>query len=168
MTAPELASDIADFLRSIGLDVRAAQLAPEDCFLPGVRLDHGRVLYHEPALTWPGDLLHEAGHVAVAPPETRPLLTGAAEVPGLDMGRLEHAAVAWSYAAALAVGIDPALVFHEGGYRGRSDGILATFAVGVYPGANLLEEAGMTATGSRAEALGVAPYPHMIGWLREG
>jgi hypothetical protein len=93
-------------------------------------------------------------------------MTGAVEVPGLDMGRLEHAAVAWSYAAALEVGIDPALLFHEGGYRGRSPGILATFAAGVYPGANLLEEAGMTATGPRAQALGVAPYPHMVEWVR--
>ena len=146
--------------------MHAADLAAEECFLPGIRLDRGRVLYDEPALAWPGDLLHESGHVAVAPPEVRPLLSGAADVPGVDMGRLEHAAVAWSYAAALAVGIDPALVFHEGGYRGRSPGILATFAVGVYPGANLLEEAGLTATGPRAEALGVAPYPHMISWLR--
>ena len=145
----------------------AADLASEACFLPGVRLDRGRVQYDQQELTWPGDLLHEAGHVAVAPPQARPLLTGAVEVPGLDMDRLEHAAVAWSYAAALEVRIDPALVFHEGGYRGRSRGILATFAVGVYPGANLLEEAEMTATGPRAEALGVAPYPHMISWLRE-
>jgi len=158
---------IVDFLHSIGIEARAADLAAEDCFLPGLRLDRGSLLYDEQALTWPGDLLHEAAHVAVAPPEARPLFTGAAEVPGLDMGRLEHAAVAWSYAAALAVGIDPAAVFHEGGYRGRSPGILATFAAGVYPGANLLEEAGMTATGPRAEALGVGPYPHMIRWLRD-
>jgi hypothetical protein len=157
---------IVAFLHSVGLDVRQTDLAPDECFLPGIRLDRGTVLYDEQALTWPGDLLHEAGHVAVAPPEVRPLLSGAADVPGVDMGRLEHAAVAWSYAAALAVGIDPALVFHEGGYRGRSPGILSTFAFGVYPGANLLEEAGMTATGPRAEALGVEPYPHMIEWLR--
>ena len=159
-------ADIADFLRSIGLDVRTADLSHEECFLPGIRLHRGAVLYDEAALAWPGDLLHEAGHVAVAPPETRSLFTGAADVPGLDMRRLEHAAVAWSYAAALVMGIDPAAVFHEGGYRGRSDGILTTFAAGVYPGANLLEEAGMTATGPRAAALGVAPYPHMIEWLR--
>ena len=158
---------IIDFLRAVGIDVESRDLAAEECFLPGIRLDRGRVLYDEPALTWPGDLLHEAGHVAVAPPEVRELLSGAAEVPGVDMGRLEHAAVAWSYAAAVEIGIDPALVFHEGGYRGRGPRILATFGAGVYPGANLLEEAGMTATGPRAEALGVAPYPRMISWLRE-
>jgi hypothetical protein len=157
---------IVEFLLSIGIEAHATDLAAEKCFLPGVRLDRGRVMYDAQALTWPGDLLHEAGHVAVAPPDVRSLLTGAVEVPGLDIERLEHAAVAWSYAAALQVGIDPALVFHEGGYRGRSEGILATFAVGVYPGANLLEDAGMTATGPRAEARGVAPYPHMISWLR--
>jgi hypothetical protein len=160
-------TEIADFLRSIGLDVRTADLSHEECFLPGIRLDRGAVLYDEAALAWPGDLLHEAGHVAVAPPETRSLFTGAADVPGLDMGVLEHAAVAWSYAAALAVGIDPALVFHEGGYRGRGPDILRTFGLGVYPGANLLADAGMAATPGRAEALGVAPYPHMISWLRE-
>lgn len=49
--------------------------------------------------------------------------TGDVDVPGLDMGALEKAAVPWSYAAALAIGIDPALVFHEGGYRGHSPGL---------------------------------------------
>ena len=160
-------SRIADFLREIGIEVRHADLASVECFLPGIRLERGRVLYDEGALAWPGDLLHEAAHVAVAPPEARPLLTGAADVPNLDMARLEHAAVAWSYAAALHIGIDPALVFHEGGYRGRSPGILFTFAAGVYPGANLLEEAGMTVTGERAVAAGVEPYPHMRSWLRQ-
>ena len=82
------------------------------------------------------------------------------------MDRLEHAAVAWSYAAAREIGIDPALVFHEAGYRGKGRGLLQTYSFGVYPGANLLEEAGMTATGPRAAALGVDPYPHMIEWVR--
>src|SRR4051812_8227650 len=109
-------ADIADFLRSVGLEVRAAELPPDECFLPGIRLDRGAVLYDVAALTWPGGLLHEAGHVAVAPPGARPLFTGAADVPGLDMGRLEHAAVAWSYAAALAAGVDPAARLPQGGH----------------------------------------------------
>ena len=160
-------SRITDFLREIRIEVRHADLSSVECFLPGIRLERGRVLYDESALTWPGDLLHEAGHVAVAPPEARPLLTGAADVPNLDMERLEHAAVAWSYAAALHIGVDPAMVFHEGGYRGRSPGILFTFSAGVYPGANLLEEAGMTVTGEHAVAAGVQPYPNMRSWLRQ-
>lgn len=157
---------IVEFLRVIGIAVEPADLDPEECFLPGLRLDRGRLLYDEEALAYPGDLLHEAGHIAVAPPGARELLSGAADVPGLDMGRLEHAAVAWSYAAALEVGIDPALVFHEGGYRGKGRRLLGTYSVGVYPGANLLEESGMAASPARAAELGVDPYPHMIEWVR--
>jgi hypothetical protein len=89
------------------------------------------------------------------------------DVPGLDTATLEWAAIPWSYAAALAIGIDPALVFHGGGYHGHSPGLLATFAAGVPIGVHLLEDAGMTATGPRAAARGVEPYPHMLRWLRE-
>jgi hypothetical protein len=151
----------------VGISVEAAVLAPDQGFLPGIRVEHGGLLVDESQLTYPGDLLHEAGHIAMAPPELRPSLSGAIDVRGLDMAELEVAAVAWSYAAALALGIDPAQVFHGGGYRGRSAGLLATFRAGVYPGAHLLEAAGLTATGPRAEALGVDPYPHMLRWLRD-
>jgi hypothetical protein len=125
------------------------------------------LLVDEARLAFPGDLLHEAGHVAAAPAWARPSLSGAIDVPGLDTSNLEWAAIPWSYAAALAIGIDPAIVFHGGGYRGHSEGLLATFAAGVPIGAHLLEEAGMTAVGARAAALGVPPYPHMLRWLRE-
>lgn len=155
---------IAGFLRDIGIGVEAGDAAAG--FLPGILVAEGELLVDEGRLTHPGDLLHEAGHIAVAPPELRPRLGGAISIPGLDMTALEHAAVPWSYAAALAIGIDPAEVFHSGGYRGRSAGLLRTYGFGVYPGANLLEDAGMTATGPRAAALGVPPYPHMLRWLR--
>ncbi len=85
-------------------------------------------------------------------------MTGDVAVPGLDPGMLEKAAVPWSYAAALAIGIDPALVFHEGGYRGKSAGLLRTFGFGVYPGANILAEAGLTTPGL---------YPRMLRWVRD-
>lgn len=157
---------IVAFLRSIGVDVLEASLAGRETFLPGLLLDGGRLLVDESLLAWPGDLLHEGGHIAVAPPELRARLGGALEVPGLDMEELEHMAIPWSYAAALAIGLEPAEVFHAGGYRGRSEGLLRTFGYGVYPGAHLLEACGMTATGSRAAELGVPPFPHMLRWLR--
>src|SRR5919202_4911006 len=99
-----------------------------DSFLPGLVLDRGGLLVDEARLLYPGDLLHEAGHVAVAPAWARPSMTGSIDVPGLDTSNLEWAAIPWSYAAALAIEIDPALVFHGGGYRGHSEGLLATFA----------------------------------------
>ena len=156
---------IAGFLDGIGIRVEPADV-PES-FLPGVTLDRGGLLVDEPRLTYPGDLLHEAGHVAAAPAWARPSMSGSIDVPDLDTSNLEWAAIPWSYAAALAIGIDPALVFHGGGYRGHSPGLLANFAAGVPIGLHLLVEAGMTVAGPRAAALGVEPYPHMLRWLRE-
>ena len=140
---------------------------PDEAFLPGIRVERGALLVDERQLAHPGDLLHEAGHIAMTPAELRPALSGAIDLPGVDMADLEVAAVAWSYAAALAVEVDPAEVFHAAGYRGHSQGLLATFRAGVYPGAHLLEEAGLTVSGARAEERGVPPYPHMLRWLRD-
>jgi hypothetical protein len=160
-----LTARIAGFLGEVGIPVEPAEVA--DSFLPGVALDRGGLLVDERRLAHPGDLLHEAGHLAAAPAWARPSLSGTIDVPDLDTSNLEWAAIPWSYAAALAIGIDPTVVFHGGGYRGHSPGLLATFAAGVPIGVHLLEEAGMTATGPRAAALGVEPYPHMLRWLRD-
>lgn len=164
--ANDLTARIAAFLEGVGIAVSAADLGGEETFLPGIRLDAGTLVVDEARLEHPGDLLHEAGHIALVPAVQRHLLTGEAAVPGLDPGELERAAVPWSYAAALAAGVDPAEVFHPAGYRGHAAGLLATFSLGVYPAAALLEAMGLTATGPRAAALGVDPYPHMLRWLR--
>lgn len=159
---------IADFLQRIGIACEAADLAGEDCFLPGLLLDRGRLRVDEALLRYPGDLLHEAGHVAVAPAQARESLSGeSTAVPGVDMTTLEAAAIPWSYAAALAAGIDPAEVFHDAGYHGHARGLLFTFTVGAGIGVNLLEDAGMTAGPVRARELGVPPFPHMLRWLNE-
>lgn len=121
----------------------------------------------EARLAYPGDLLHEAGHVAVAPPGARESMTGSSTAPGLDPNRLEWAAIPWSYAAALAIDIEPAVVFHDGGYDGRAPNLLLTYRAGGMPGVNLLEEAGMTAGPRLAAERGVEPFPHMLRWLRE-
>ena len=166
MRPEETTARIVAFLRDIGIAVEAADLG-EGTFLPGIAIERGGLLYDPQRLTWPGDLLHEGAHIAVAPPDARAHMTGEVAVPGLDMDLLEKAAVPWSYAAALHIGIDPAIVFHEGGYRGKSEGLLRTFGFGVYPGANLLEAAGMTLSPPRAAEAGVPPFPHMLRWLRE-
>ena len=154
------------FLREIGIPVDVAT-RPVDGFLPGIVLDRGRLVVDLAALRYPGDLLHEGGHVALVEPASRPLLCTDIDLPALDLTRLENAVLPWSYAAALHLGIDPAVVFHDGGYRGHARGLLTTFALGVYPGVPLLEEMGLTASPARAAELGVAPYPHMLRWLRD-
>jgi hypothetical protein len=157
---------IAEFLSGIGLAVEIAKI-DEECFLPGVQVSQGRLQVDECRLLYPGDLLHEAGHLALAPASLRPRLSGNIEVPGFDAQTLECGAIAWSFAAACAMALDAAVVFHPDGYQGRSEQLLFTFSMGVYIGVAQLEGAGMTVSGSRAAAQAVKPYPHMIRWLRE-
>lgn len=154
------------FLREIGIPVDLGTL-PDDTFLPGLVVDRGRLVVDLARLRYPGDLLHEGGHVALVEPALRPLLGASVSPPGVDMTLLENAVIPWSYAAALHLGIDPAVVFHDAGYRGKARGLLTTFGYGVYPGVPLLEAFGLTASPARAAELGVAPYPHMLRWLRE-
>ncbi|HEX8637578.1 MAG TPA: hypothetical protein VF692_05915, partial [Pyrinomonadaceae bacterium] len=112
-------------------------------------------------------LLHEAGHLAVIPGNLRATLSGEVNVPNADMDAIESHAVAWSYAAVVHLAIDPRIVFHDGGYRQCSERLILTYSCGVYPGANGLEQVGMTATGDRAKIVGVPPYPYMLKWLRD-
>ena len=71
----ELVLKIVTFLRGIGIEVRAAQL-DHSTFLPGIEVDSGRLHVDEGKLIYPGDLLHEAGHLAVAPRALRTGLSG--------------------------------------------------------------------------------------------
>ena len=64
--ADPLTARIAEFLDGIGIAVDAAEL-PGDSFLPGIALESGGLLVDGTRLDYPGDLLHEAGHLAAAP-----------------------------------------------------------------------------------------------------
>jgi hypothetical protein len=157
---------ILAFLREVGIPVRETELG-DGAFLPGVRVDGGGLLFDRAKLRWPGDLLHEAGHLAVLPPARRGArsadLAGHDEVP--HAGEIE--ATAWAYAATVAIGLDPAVLFHEGGYHGKSASLVMTYAMGVYPGAHGLVQAGMTASGTEAAQRGEITYPGMQRWLRD-
>ena len=153
---------IVCFLRGIGVEVEACEL-PDPCFLPGVRVDRGRLLVDEARLLYPGDLLHEAGHVAILTAAERGERQGDV---GADLGE-EIGAIAWSYAAAVHLGLDPAVVFHEHGYRGASGGFLDNFRHGRYVGVPLLQWMDLTRDDRQAREEGVAPYPHMLKWLRD-
>ena len=160
------AKRIAEFLVSVGIEVVPARGLGE-CFLPGVRVEAGRLLVEESELKFPGDLLHEAGHLAVAPADVRPTLGGEVVIPGADMDSFEVMATAWAYAAVRRLGLAPEVLFHEGGYAGKSAGLIFTYGAGVYPGAAALQQLGMTAGVAAAREAGVEPYPHMLRWLRD-
>ena len=161
-----LTDRIAEFLNGIGIEVAPRSLDGE-CFLPGILIEGGRLLVDEARLTYPGDLLHEAGHLAVAPAGVRQTLSGEVSIPGADMDAVEVQATAWAYAALKHLGLGPEVLFHEGGYEGKFEGLRRTYALGVYPGAHMLQELGMTMTGEAARRLNVAPYPHMLRWTRD-
>src|SRR5882672_552004 len=116
---------IVEFLRESGLAVRVAEIEGPTV-LPGIKVVEGGLVVDPARLKYPGDLLHEAGHLAVMPPGRRAL---ANDDTGSDGGE-EMAAIAWSYAAAVYIGLDPRVVFHEAGYRGDSRSLLENFGAG--------------------------------------
>ena len=65
---------ILGFLTEIGIVVNEKTL-PDDTFLPGLELGPSCIYVDYKKLKYPGDLLHEAGHLAVTTPEQR-LLAG--------------------------------------------------------------------------------------------
>jgi hypothetical protein len=142
---------ILEFLTSTGLEVRLEPIEVPTV-LPGLTVDHGALVVDEARLTYVGDLLHEAGHLAVVPAADRSELT----VNVGDDGGNEMAALAWSYAAARHLGLAPEVVFHEGGYRGGARALIDNFEAGRYLGVPILVWREMTTT----EA-----YPAMDRWL---
>ena len=160
--ANPLTEQIATFLRTIGLEIEPRSL-DEASFLPGLALENGRILVDEARMLYPGDILHEAGHLAVTPAADRHRCGGNLAVGGGE----EMGAICWSYAAALHLGIDPAIVFHPHGYRSGSDSLLENFREGRYLGVPLLQWMGLTYEPRQASERGCAPYPHMTRWLRE-
>jgi hypothetical protein len=157
---------ILAFLDEIRLPVAEGPV-PQNSFLPGVRIAGGIVVYDRAALRWPGDLLHEAGHIAVTPSRLRAALNdGLGPMPSIEHAG-EAEATAWAFAAVAHLCLHPSVLFHEGGYGGHSEGLIRAFEHGVYPGAHGLAQAGMTAIGEQARRAGVAPYPQMLHWLRD-
>ncbi|HEX8248014.1 MAG TPA: hypothetical protein VF599_07570 [Pyrinomonadaceae bacterium] len=167
MFTNHLTQQIAEFLIGIRLEVIARNL-DKNTFLSGIFIENGKIFVDESKLAFPGDLLHEAGHLAVVPKDLRAHLSDEIALPDeFNIDAVEVASIAWSYAAALHLDLNPRVVFHEGGYKGNSESLLMNFSLGVYIGVNTLENAGMTATGENARRLGVSPYPQMLKWLRD-
>ena len=154
---------IVSFLREIGLEVKARTI-DEPTFLPGITVDRGLLVFDPARLRYPGDLLHEAGHLAVRPGSERPGVSG-------DLGNdpaEEMMAIAWSWAALVHLGLPPEVVFHPEGYRGGSQSLIENFAQGRFLAVPMLQWVGMTYDQRRARELQAAAYPQMTRWLRDG
>ncbi len=160
----DLTKKIVGFLNEIGIQTIPAEF-DRDTFLPGIWVSEGTLLIDEKKLAFPGDLLHEAGHLAVVPALLRSRLSDEVLVPDADSDDLETQAIAWSFAACIHLQIDPRIVFHENGYDGRSESLLLNFALGVFVGLAGLEENEMAFSEKKAREIGVAPFPEMQRWL---
>jgi len=154
-------SKIVAFLRAIGLEI---QLAPveEATTLPGIKVEQGVLIFDPAKLKFPGDLLHEAGHLAIKTPAERQQASS-------DMGSdpaEEMMAIAWSYAAIMHLQLPAEVVFHPEGYRGGSQSLIENFSAGRFLAVPMLQWIGMTYDDKRAKEVGAVPYPRMIKWLR--
>ncbi|MBK8602008.1 MAG: hypothetical protein IPN87_02520 [Saprospiraceae bacterium] len=152
------------FIADIGIETRFEKLF-ETTFLPGLSIKDGILLIDEDHLQYPGDILHEAGHLAVVPINERVYLNA------LTIEKREHReaeemmAIAWSYAACIYLKIDPYFVFHEKGYKNGGNHIADSFNNKQYFGVPMLQWKGMTVDEKNADALGVKSYPYMLNWV---
>jgi len=150
---------LTDFVRGVGIGVLAASALGPTQF-PGLAIQYGCVLVDETRVVFPGDILHEAGHIAVTEPSLRTAPTVSPN------GGLELSALAWSYAAVAHLKLDPSLVFYPGSFQNMAESLIENFAEGRYLGLPLLQLFGMTVDPRNAAAQQVAPFPHMKRWLR--
>jgi GNAT superfamily N-acetyltransferase len=127
--------------------------------LPGIQPIANGLRVDTAALLYPGDLLHEAGHLAVMTPGRR-----AAEFPTSTDAAEEMATLAWSYAAAVHLGLPPEVVFHEHGYRGQAQALLQSFQSEQPIGLPYLWWIGLTTQSFPGQP---SIFPRMTRWLRE-
>jgi hypothetical protein len=137
------------------------------CFLPGIKITDGELLVDMDKLKYPGDILHEAGHIAVVPPTERITLNEESIAKREMRDAEEMMVIAWSYAACVHLGIDAGFVFHDEGYKGGGSYIAESFNNGNYFGVPMLQWVGM-AREKKNEADPDKPvYPAMLKWLRD-
>jgi hypothetical protein len=131
---------MAAFLGAVGVEMRPGVI-DEPALFAGSFISHGSLVIDESILFAPGDALHEAAHIALAPPERRSSDFGLLK--GADKGE-ELTTISWSWAALLELELTPEEVFHGEAYkRGDSDMIIDNARRGIYFGFPLLQAWGM-------------------------
>lgn len=148
---------ILNFLSQINIQTEETSIT-ESTFVPGILIDKGVLKYDPEKLKYPGDLLHEAGHIAIMSPEERPTIVG-------DVGKYrtpaqddEMGVIGWTYAALKHLEIPIEVVFHENGYKGESYMIINNLEGGMYIGLPLLVW---------MDLCDFETFPKMKKWVRE-
>lgn len=153
----QLLQKVIAFVRSVGIGVEERSMFRET-LVPGIDIVRGGLVVEESRLCKPADLLHEAAHIALTQPLARAALDGTIDSSPTE----EVAAIGWTWAAAVHLGIDPAEVFHDEVISGNGPWLRETFVGEMYLGVPMLEYWGLAARkGQEAK-----PYPHMVAWVR--
>jgi hypothetical protein len=155
-----------EFVELIGITVVERDLQ-KPTVIPGLELAANCILVDYDRLRYPGDLLHEAGHLAVTPANQRWAVgTDKLQLPWPTDGE-ELGAILWSYAAALEIGVPLDLVFHPEGYKGDANWLIETLQSGSYIGLPFLEWAHLALSIDKARAQGKPAFPRMLKWVRD-
>jgi hypothetical protein len=163
----DITNKIVQFVTDIGITISIGKVPKEKEFLPGICVHEGGLLIDLDTLSYPGDILHEAAHLAVASSSDRLLMDGVLETNTDKSAGEEMMAIAWSYAAAIHLKIDPHIVFHEHGYKGGGATIVKNFTESSFFGLPLLQWVGLTLDDKNAAEKNLEPYPKMLKWLRD-
>ena len=156
---------IIAFLNEIGIENELTQDQFES-FLPGVKIENGKLRINEAFLLFPGDVLHEAGHLACLPPEIRPQANdNITDSLGQDYS-YEMAVILWTYAAAKRLNISVEQVFHSEGYKGEAKWLTEQFENQVYIGLPMLQWLGLAASDTEVASGEAKPFPEMLKWTR--
>lgn len=155
MTTTALFDICLTFIQDAGIPVAFDTVT--DGFLPGFSIKEGVLVIDRSSVQFPGDILHEAGHIAVVPAAERHSLDAVAIQNRKDRDAEEMMVIAWTYAACIYLKIDPFFVFHDDGYKNGGREIAENFMQGRYFGVPMLEWTGMCQRGA---------YPTMHHWLR--
>jgi hypothetical protein len=150
----ELLQRIVAFIESLGISVHEREMRRKT-LVPGIDIEEGALVFEESGMCKPADLLHEAGHIALTLPAKRPTLDGTIESSPAE----EMAAIAWTWAAATLLNIDPREVFHEEVISGNGPTLLEHFLGGKYIGVPMLRYWGLTGKDVQ--------YPRMSRWMRD-
>jgi hypothetical protein len=159
MERDEVITRCYEFVRSIGIEIEERPLA-EKTFTPGITIAGSKLIVDRKEMKYPGDLLHEAGHIALLSEAQRANLNGDATLGDKANEGHELGVLSWSYFAALEAGIPPEAVFHSDGYKGESDWLLDNFSNKKYIGFPLLQWMGIAKKSPDGT-------PEIINWLRK-
>jgi hypothetical protein len=129
---------IIDFLNLINIMVVEKKLS-DDTFLSGLSIKGNTILMDLDKLKYPGDLLHEAGHIATTEEQIRPFIGTEKIEANWPTDGDEIAAIIWSYAASYHLNLDLEIVFHPNGYKNESEWLIEEFNNKNYIGLPLLE-----------------------------